>query len=585
MFTKSKILLIILFTPLIAYLLFEIIYFNAAYPNTYIGNQNISHKNRTQLQSLLEQEFKNRENQTLIFNLNTGKPVTITLNNNLLSYDTTKTVDHILNHGRSGPILEQIKQKIGSLVQKQTIKPVYDFDTLTFDTLLADQLRPFEKPVLETKLVSTSTGLALTPSKPGVVVNRDLALENVHKYLDLESTEPIFQIILENKNPQVTRENSKKVLEQAIKATSHSITLKSEKIADKAWTIEAPDLFEFLEVTYDTNLNEPVLTIPDYKVASFSAEFEPLVSKEPVEAKIQTVGNQTVVLEASQDGYNLDSEKLTQQIRQIAFSGNTAATIELPIKTISPAITQNKVNEQGIKELIASGKSDYKGSYQGRIHNIEAAVEKLNGAVIKTGQTFSMYQIIGDIEKSTGFVDSAIIKNGRTVTGVGGGVCQVSTTLFRAALNAGFPITDRDAHSYRVKYYELDSPPGLDAAIYFPGQDFKFVNNTQGNVLIQIQLDKENQTMTTNFYGVKDNRVVNVSDPKITNQINPPAEVRIPDENIPKGIIRQTEFAAVGARVEINRTVTRDGQVIVNDTYRSVYRPWQAVYLIGTKLN
>jgi len=585
MLSKSKLIPIILSIPLVIYTLFELAYFNSAYPNLYIGNINVSQKNSTQLQKILSDQFKKHSNQTIIFNLNTGKPITINLTDKILKYDTEKTINQILSYGRSGSILSQLTQKLSLLTTKKTLNPIYDFDNLTFDTLLADSVRQYEKPVLETKLVYLQTGLALTPQKSGVIANREKALQDFQKYIHLQSDSPIFQITLETKNPQITRENSQKILEQATLATSRTITLKSEKIPDRVWTLNGPELYDFLELKYDQDKKQPFLELANYKIASYSAQFEPLIKKDPIEAKFETVGSQTVVLESSQDGYTLDSEQLTKQITQTAFNSDTSSTIEIPIKNTSPAVTMNKVNQFGIKELIATGQSIFKGSSQGRTHNIEVASEKLNGALIKPGQTFSMYQTVGDIEKDTGFVDSAIIKNGRTISGVGGGVCQLSTTLFRAALNAGFPVIERDPHSYRVKYYELDSGPGFDAAIYFPNQDFKFTNNTENNALIQIKIDKEKGILTANIYGVKDNRSIQISEAKITDQIDPPPEVRFNDDTIPVGTTRQTEFSATGATVSFNRTVTRDSQPPISDTFTSIYRPWQAVYLIGTKEN
>src|SRR6185369_11000366 len=108
--------------------------------------------------------------------------------------------------------------------------------------------------------------------------------------------------------------------------------------------------------------------------------------------------------------------------------------------------------------------------------------------------------------------------------GDGGGVCQVSTTLFRAALNAGLPIVERHAHAYRVHYYEEDSSPGVDATVYVPTVDLKFKNDTGHYILIQSIIDLTQPRLTFMIYGTNDGRVVNQTAPVVTNIRPAPAD-------------------------------------------------------------
>ncbi len=580
-----KAVLLILLLPVAFLFIAEIHYFNTAYPNTFLGSINVSGKNRREIENIITQEAQNRQEKTLSFSINKSKYISIKLDKNLLTYDIQKTTDQVMNDGHTGTILERLKNQVMAFNTQKKIKPVYNFDNFTFDTLLADSIRIYEKPVIETQLIYTSTGPALSPSKPGLEADRDQALAKVYKYLNFEEPTGVIELQLEEKNPRTTRENSQDVLALAKQALSRPITLFSPEIPDKTWTLEAPEIYDFLEIKYDQDLQKPKLRLADYKVASYSAQFSSLVKKEAKEAKYETVGSKIVVFEPSQDGRELDTEKLTLQLTQALFSAAPNNRIELPLKTVKPALAFNTLNQYGIKEIIATGKSHFQGSSPARIHNIETAAQKLNGTLIKSGEVFSMYKAIGNIEKTTGFEDSYVIKNGRTVVGVGGGVCQVSTTLFRAALNAGFKINERHPHSYRVKYYEQDAPPGFDAAIFFPQTDFKFTNNTDNYALIQTKIDKSTSELTFNIYGVKDGRNVEFSSTETTNQIEPPKEVRIVDATIPKGITRQTEYAAQGSDITFTRKVTKNGKEISNDKFTSHYYPWQAVFLIGAQTN
>ena len=207
--------------------------------------------------------------------------------------------------------------------------------------------------------------------------------------------------------------------------------------------------------------------------------------------------------------------------------------------------------------------------------------KKINGVVIASGEEFSFDKTVGDITAATGFKQAYVIKSGRTVLDDGGGVCQVSTTVFRAALNSGVPITARTAHAYRVHYYEEDSPPGIDATIFYPTVDLKFKNDTPGAILIQAWT--EGLTLYVNFYGTSDGRKTEVSTPIILKQTPPPPDLRQDDPTLPKGVVKQVDWSAWGANITFTRKVTRDGQELINEKFYSNYKPWQAVYLVGTK--
>ena len=201
--------------------------------------------------------------------------------------------------------------------------------------------------------------------------------------------------------------------------------------------------------------------------------------------------------------------------------------------------------------------------------------------LIPPGETFSFNKTVGDISAATGFKQAYVIKEGRTVLDDGGGVCQDSTTLFRAVLNAGLPVVSRTAHAYRVGYYEQGFPPGLDATVFYPSVDFQFKNDTPAHILIQAHT--AGTTLYIELYGTSDNRVVNLTQPVITNKTPPPPELRQDDPTLPKGQVKQVDWAAAGATVIFKRTVTRNGEVIAQENWKSNYKPWQAVFLVGTQ--
>jgi len=249
---------------------------------------------------------------------------------------------------------------------------------------------------------------------------------------------------------------------------------------------------------------------------------------------------------------------------------------------IKPEITLSSINDYGIEELIAEGKSDYTHSIPGRIHNIILAASKFNGVLIPPGKIFSFNEAVGDISSLTGYQPAYIIKDGKTVLGDGGGVCQVSTTLFRAAINAGLPIIERTAHAYRVGYYENDMKPGFDATVFSPTVDLKIKNDTPSYILIQTEVDEKNNLLYFRFFGKKDDRKVEVSDSTVWD-IAPPPEPKYQEEpTLKKGVVKQVDFPSWGAKALFNYKVYKKNKLVIDQKFFSSYRPWQAVYLVGT---
>ncbi len=316
--------------------------------------------------------------------------------------------------------------------------------------------------------------------------------------------------------------------------------------------------------------------------------FEKNINMMPTNALFTFKNNKVIAFKPSQDGQNINMEKLTNDLNKyivpIVSSGKSKSIyITIPVARAKPALTTDRANTFGIEELIGSGTSLFHDSTESRIYNITLASQRLNGILVAPNEIFSFDKALGDVSSFTGYKEAYIIQNGRTILGDGGGVCQVSTTFFRAVLNAGLPIVERHAHAYRVGYYEEDSPPGLDATIYVPSVDLKFKNDTGHYILIQAVVNPSEQRLTFLLYGKNDGRTVVMSTPVVTNQTPPPPPLYQDDPNLPKGEIKQVDFSAWGANVYFTRKVLKNNKLIISDKFISDYQPWRAVYLRGIK--
>lgn len=308
----------------------------------------------------------------------------------------------------------------------------------------------------------------------------------------------------------------------------------------------------------------------------------------PVEdALFQFENGKVTAFRPAKNGAKLNKEearlRLTVAFETASHTNQSRVSIPLPVETVYPTISTDKANTFGIKELVGTGYSQFAGSIAGRIHNVALAAGRINGILIKPGETFSFNDALGDISAATGYQSAYIIKEGRTVLGDGGGVCQVSSTLFRAALNAGLPIVERHAHAYRVHFYEDGGfKPGLDATVYSPTYDLKFKNDTPGYLLIQAKTNLRNLTLTFEIYGTHDGRTAHISNHKVGGLIPPPEPLYQDDPTLPKGTTKQVDWAAWGTKASFDYDVMRGGETLQDTTFYSKFRPWQAVYLRGT---
>jgi vancomycin resistance protein YoaR len=257
------------------------------------------------------------------------------------------------------------------------------------------------------------------------------------------------------------------------------------------------------------------------------------------------------------------------------------------LKVDQPAVTDNATAASlGITGLVNKYTSYFRGSSAARLQNIDAARKQFHGLLIPPNTTFSMGDAIGNISLDNGYAEALIIYNGKTITGVGGGVCQVSTTLFRTAFFAGYPIVERNAHAYRVYYYEQTATgldplmAGLDATVYFPLVDLKFTNDRPYWLLMETYFSAKDASLTWKFYSGDDGRTVAWKNLGLRNVVPAPDPLIQENPDLPQGTCHQTDYAGDGADITVVRTVTRNGQQLTlpGDTIKTHYQPWQAVY-------
>jgi vancomycin resistance protein YoaR len=321
--------------------------------------------------------------------------------------------------------------------------------------------------------------------------------------------------------------------------------------------------------------------LSEASVAAFVKTLAAEIDRAPAGAQLRWNGTAAVVVRESVDGQRVDQAAAVKDI--LAQAGTEARDIQLAVTTVKPAITSDSATLGSIKQLVATGSSKFAGSSPERVNNIQVAANKLDGVVIPPGTTFSFLTALGPITKANGYQEGLTILGDETVPGIGGGVCQVSTTVFRAAFFAGLPIVERHQHTYRVGYYEQDgSPIGFDAAVYDPGVDLRFKNDTEHAILMHAQVDAKTSALSFRFYSSPVGREVKLT-PTKSNEIK--AGPKLPDfldPLLPKGTRKQLEWSADGADAMIRRAVVAGGQTLLSDAFFSRYVPWREKWAVGT---
>lgn len=489
-------------------------------------------------------------------------------------YQPEKTAEKAWQIGRSSNSFQNFEQKLQAWTKGIDFSLEYSLNQEILSQQIGQIADQVFIPTIEPAIkINNQNQIEIELGKKGLILDKRkliLAINSHLAYLDFETIElPLIETI-----PDLTEEQINQTQARAEKLLEKKLVLTTEEMV---WELNDEQLVQLLSFTDGFNQE---------KIASWSAELASAINRPPQNAAFEFSQGRVTQFRAAKEGLNLEEQKMVDLISRSLTELETdkeTVTAQLPVVATSPQITTAEVNSLGIQQLAGRGVSYFRGSIASRIHNIQLASSKLNGLLIPPGEVFSFNQSLGDVSSTTGFKQAYIIKEGRTILGDGGGVCQVSTTLFRAVLDAGLPIIERLPHAYRVSYYEQNSPVGLDATVYDPTADLKFKNDTPAHLLIQARTDTQNKILTFELYGTHDGRIVSISKSRIWDQVPPPPDLYQDDPTLPQGQIKQIDWKAWGAKVAFDYKVEQGSEVLQDRTFYSVYRPWQAIFLKGTK--
>lgn len=562
---------------MISFIGFHVYYSNKVLPNIYVGDINVGGMEFNQVESLLKTELSTQDTQ---FKLKIKDHETdIKAEDIKFEFLPVATAKKAFMVGRSSGLRENIREKILSILNPITIVPEYTYNESDLDSII--QLSKIEAldEAREPAYYLEEDEIKMAEGRRGETFDETYVKKEILKrfvYKLATDINPETKIVA----PTLTLNDLIKVkfdVEQILKK-KYVLTFRDTK-----WELDKATALTFLKPV-KKSAEKVSIVIDKSAVLDKLDEISEQINRNPKGQILEVEDGKAVNFTSQEDGLRLVVKDSYDAIEKGIFDGqgidNEEKLIELAVEVTTPPEASN---EYKIEDVLGVGTSLFKGSDSGRLHNVGHAAEKVSGILVEPGGTFSFVEAVGPIDRAHGFTSAKVISGGRTVLGDGGGVCQVSTTVFRAALNAGLPIIERSAHSYRVSYYEQDSGPGMDATIYSPSVDLKFKNDTEGYILIVSEFNKDATTLKFTIYGKSDGRTVEVTKPKILSQTKPPEAKYIEDSSLPKGTKRAQEYPIWGASVSFDRTVKKaDGSTLYQDTFKGKYRAWGAVYLVGT---
>lgn len=534
------------------------------YQNIYISSVDVGRLTPEEAKIKLAEGFKSTENNITI--LHNGEEFGVAEVGEV-NRDYKWAVDQAYSVGRSGNLLLDAKVKIALFFKPVELTLPVNIEEGTLEDIAETLAGKIDSEPVWPILEKNGDTYELIEGGDGLSLNRTDFILKVKKELTNIKPNPI-ELTVEKINTKVDMEKANKAIEILNEWGDKKILLKHKEYNKYLGEKELAQLLglsgDFLNQVYLSTLID---------------EIAEKIETKPKDAVFEFVDGRVKEFKPEVVGVVVDRPKLASQIESAIKE--SVDNVEIAVINEQPKIKAGDINNFGIKELIAVGKSSFGHSIPGRVFNVNLAASRINGVIVAPGEEFSFNKSVGEISRQTGYQTAYVISQGKTVLGDGGGVCQVSTTVFRAALDFGFPITERRAHAYRVGYYEQDSSPGIDATIFSPTTDFKFKNDTGSHILIQTKVDTKNLTMRVEIYGTHDGRKSTVSKPVITSQIPAPTTEYVQDPTLPKGTTKQIDWAAAGAKVNFDYKVERGGEVLFERKFVSNYQPWRAVYLVG----
>lgn len=586
LFVSGVVLLLAALAALLV--LFQVQFSGKALPGLSASSVSLSGMTRAQAQTALTNAFT--YDQQAVFTFRYGDKFWQATAGELgITFDVERTLDQIFATGRSGSILADLGTQASVWLNGRSIAPIVRYDQQVAVTRLSEIAREFDRPPVDATLNVSGTLVTTTPAQTGLALDITSTLSQLEDLMRQLQTGGEIQLAVKEAQPLITDASQAAAKLNAALASPLTLVTDDQKGGSLGpWTANVDQIKSLLVLGLAPNADGTQrydVTVNVEPLRGFLQSLSPGLISQPQDGRFHfnESTRQLEMIKDSVNGRKLDVDATLQRVAETVFNTGSRL-VPLVFAYELPKYSSNvTATELGITTLVADATTYYTGSTQSRVKNIIEAASRMNGIIVAPGETFSFNTYLGDISPEEGFVQGKVIFGGRTIDGVGGGVCQVSTTAFRAALKAGYPIVERNSHGYRVGFYELNgSPPGLDAAIFQPTADFRFLNDTDFHLLIETSVFPNDQSIQFRFYSTNPGRQVVLEGPVIQAVVPALNTIYQPNAELQLGQEQYVDWSKEGADVTFTRRILdSQGNAIRTDTIYTHYLPWAAVIQVA----
>lgn len=507
------ILTLILIVLLVFVLVLELANLNKIVYGVKITGQKIGGLNFQEAQNFLLNKTKEIKAQKIILKF-AKEELWLTPTDLEVEFALKDSLSEAYNLGRKQNIFKGLKEQIFAVFGRYNLPLSVILNQSSLNDFVGANFSKFETPPKNASLVfgKDLNEWETTPASGGRIFERRKLSEEIEK--NLSSFSPaVLELKLETALPAVTENETFQAeiqAEQILNNAPFQLVLNENN--NRTWPLSKEMLLDWIEFQpiKEKGGNNEILgvVLGENEIKEYLTELAPQINRSPIDAYLTFKDNKVSAFSLEQEGQELDFSKSILEITKGVLEGKK--DIELKVIKIKPKITVSQIENLGLTSLLARGTSNFAGSPKNRTHNIKIGAAKFNGILVEPGEEFSFNQNLGEISAAAGYLPELVIKKNKTVPEYGGGLCQVSTTLFRAAVNSGLKITERYPHAFPVKYY---NPQGFDATIYPPHPDLRFLNDTPSNILIQTKI--QGTELTFEIYGTDDSREVKIKGPYV----------------------------------------------------------------------
>jgi vancomycin resistance protein YoaR len=507
-----------------------------------------------------------------------------------VDFDVEATVNAAFNAGRGGNFVQNIVDQWDMWRNGFPVAPVITYNRTESEARLATLGDSYiNQPVLDATLTLADGQVTTTPSQRGLQLDVPATLTLLEQEILALNTRSNIPLSVHEASPALesTAEAAEKI-RQALDERGVTFVIPAEIGADAGPWVAQPvsieNMLRIERIDHEDGTAELEVSVTLEQAQDFLVGLSEELDRPSQTARFvfNDQIRQLEVIESSVNGRSLDVASSLARFPDAVFS-DTDRTVPLSFVEVVPTVNNNATGEElGITELVQESTTFYVGSTAARRANIQVAAARFHGIVIEPGAEFSFNEWLGDVSPEEGFEQALIIVGNQTITGVGGGVCQVSSTAFQAAFYAGFPIMERHPHGYRVGYYEVGEGPGMDATVFSPIVDFRFQNDTPYHLLIETYVRPASSEVSFRFYSTSMNRRVVKEGPIVTNAEAPPPPVYRANPDFAPGQVEQVDYAVGGAEVFVYRTIYVGDEVVVDrEEFYSRYIPWPAQFQVA----